>query len=141
VGFKDLMGKVEDLGNTAIDTASKFLDEFNEALPTMRALGFTIRDFKMAMALVPEVSAKLVGSVDTIDVKRIDSLIVEHKEKKLLVAFLKAIEAAYHLKEQLGETSFKSIEMDVTLGFPPHVNVAFGSKETAAPVTAGAAHA
>jgi hypothetical protein len=135
------MGKVEDLGNAAVDTAGKFLDEFNEALPTMRALGFTIRDFKMAMGLVPEVSAKLVGSVDTIDVKRIDSLTVEHKEKKLLVAFLKALEAAYHLKEQLGETAFKSIEMDVTLGFPPHVSVAFGSKEIAAPVTAGAAHA
>jgi len=41
--FWDLMGKAQELTGTATEAAGKFVDEFNEALPTMRALGFTIK--------------------------------------------------------------------------------------------------
>jgi hypothetical protein len=125
MGFKDLMGKAQELTSVAADAAGKFLDEFNEALPTMRALGFTIKDFRMSMGLVPELGAKLVASMDTINVGRINELILSHGGQKLLVALLKALEAAYHVKEQLGDTSFKSVEMDITLGIPPHISVGF----------------
>src|SRR5580693_6850529 len=100
MAFKDLMGKAQELTGSAADMAGKYLDEFNEALPTMRALGFTIRDFRMSMGLVPELTARLIASVDTINVGRIDELIAHHLEQKLLVALLKALEAAYHVKEQ-----------------------------------------
>jgi hypothetical protein len=143
VPFGDLIGKAKEITNAAADTAGKFLDEFNEALPTMRALGFTIRDFKMSMGLMPEASAKLIASVDTIDVARIDELIAHHQDKKLLVALLKALQAAYHVKEQLGEGSFRSVEVDVTLGLPPHISVGFGSATPAAvaATAASGAHA
>jgi hypothetical protein len=128
--------KAKDMTSAAADTAGKFLDEFNEALPTMRALGFTIRDFRMSMGLIPEASAKLIASVDAINVSRLDELIAHHRDKKLLVAFLKALQAAYHVKEQLGEASFKSVEMDVTLALPPHISVGFGNSTPATAATA-----
>jgi hypothetical protein len=139
MAFGDLIGGARNIASAAADTAGKFLDEFNEALPTMRALGFTIRDFRMSMGLVPEASAKLIASVDTIDVARLDELIARHRDKKLLVALLKALQAAYHIREQLGEASFRSVELDVTLGLPPHISVGFGNSTTA--TTATAAHA
>jgi len=49
VPFKDLVGKAQELAGAAADTGGKFLNEFNEALPTMRALGFTLKDFRMGM--------------------------------------------------------------------------------------------
>ena len=122
----NLMGKAKEMMDAATVAAGNFLDEFNEALPTMRALGFTIRDFRMSMGLVPELNAKLIASVDTINVAKIDELIAHHQDKKLLAALLKALEAAYHIKEQLGDASFKSVILDVTLGLPPHISVAFG---------------
>ena len=36
-------GMVEGAATSATTTATKMLDEFNEALPTMRALGFVVR--------------------------------------------------------------------------------------------------
>ena len=140
MGLKDLMGKAQELTSAAADTAGRFLDEFNEALPTMRALGFTIKDFRMSMGLVPELGAKLIASLDTVNVGKIDELIKHHSEEKLLVALLKALEAAYHVKEQLGDKSFKSVEMDITLGLPPHISVGFASTAAAPEIAASAAH-
>jgi len=139
MAFGDLIGKAKEMTSAVADTAGKFLDEFNEALPTMRALGFTIRDFRMSMGLTPEAGAKLIASVDTIDVEKLNDLIARHRDKKLLVALLKALQAAYHIKEQLGENCFRSVEMDVTLGLSPHISVGFGRVEAATAVAA--AHA
>src|SRR5215831_17110891 len=103
MGFKDLMSKAEALATSTGEAADKFLDEFNEALPVMRALGFTIQDFRMSMGIVPEVSAKLIASVSTVSPEKLDDLISHHSEKKLLVTLLKALRGAYHVKEQLGD--------------------------------------
>lgn len=136
----DLIGKAKEMTSAAADTAGKFLDEFNEALPTMRALGFTIRDFRMSMGLVPELGAKLIASVDTVDVAKIDELIAHHQDKKLLATLLKALQAAYHIKEQLGEKSFRSVELDVTLGLPPHISVGFGNSKVEGATAASGTH-
>ncbi len=140
MAFGDILANARGLTNAIADGTGKFLDEFNEALPTMRALGFTIKDFHMSMALMPEISAKLIASVDTINVAKINELIAAHKEQKLLVALLKALEAAYHVKEQLGDAAFRNVELDITLGLPPRVSVGFGKTEAAAKLTAAAAH-
>ena len=132
MAFKDMMTKAQELTGTATEAAGKFVDEFNEALPTMRALGFTIKDLRVGMGLVPEIGARLVASTDTIDVKKIKELIEKHKENKTLVAALKALQAAYNIKQQIGDLPLKGVEIDLTLGLPPHVGVAFLSTATAA---------
>jgi hypothetical protein len=125
--LKDLMGKAKELAGTATEATGKLVDEFNEALPTMRALGFTIKDLRVGMGLVPEIGAKLIASTDTIDVKKIKELIEKHPENKTLVGALKALELAYNVRQQVGDLPFKGVEIDVTLGLPPHIGVAFVS--------------
>ncbi len=125
------VNKVDGLTGAVLGAASKFLDEFNDALPTMRALGFTIKDFRMSMGLPPDINAKLIASLDTVNVSRINELIAQHKDQQLLIAILKALQAAYHVKEQLGDSSFKSVEMDITLGLSPRINVAFAKPAAA----------
>ena len=136
MAFKDLMGKAQELTGAAAETAGKFVDEFNEALPTMRALGFTVRDLRVGMGLMPEIGAKLVASTDSIDVGKIKDLIAKHPDNKTLVAALKALETAYNIKQQIGDIPVKGVEIDITLGLPPHIGVAFVSS---APAAAGAA--
>jgi hypothetical protein len=60
----------------------------------MRALGFSVSDFRFGMGLLPEIGAKLVASTDAIDVKKIHELIEKHKEQKTLVTLPNALEAA-----------------------------------------------
>jgi hypothetical protein len=136
--FKDLMGKAQELAGAATETAGKFVDEFNEALPTMRALGFTVKDLRVGIALIPEVAAKLVASTDTVDVKKIKELIEKHPENRTVVGMLNALLLAYNVKQEIGDLPFKGVELDVTLGLPPHIGVAFVSSAPVAASSAGA---
>jgi hypothetical protein len=128
----DLVGKAKELTGAAADAAGKIVDEFNEALPTMRALGFTVKDLRVGTGLVPEIGAKLIASTDTVDVKRIKELIDKHPENKTLVAALKGLQLAYNIKQEIGDLPFKGVEIDITLGLPPHIGVAFVSNALAA---------
>lgn len=123
--FKDIMGKAQELTGAATEAAGKVVDEFNETLPTMRALGFTIKDLRAGMGLVPEIAAKLIASTDTIDVKKVKELIEKHPENKILVGMLKALQAAYNIKQQIPDLPLKGVEIDVKLGLPPHFGVGF----------------
>jgi hypothetical protein len=130
--FKNLVGKAQELAGSATATAGKMLDEFNEALPTIRALGFTVKDMHVGMGLLPEVGAKLVASTDTIDVDKIKELIAANADKKILVTALKGLQAAYNIKQQVPDVPLKGVELDLTLGLPPRVAVSFVDNNTAA---------
>ena len=141
--FKDLMGKAQELAGAANEAAGKIMDEFNEALPTMRALGFTVKDLRVGMGLLPEIGVKLIASTDTVDVKKIKELIEKNSENKTLVAALKGLQTAYNIKQEVGDLPFKGVEIDMTLGLPPHIGVAFvsnASAATAVAATAGGTH-
>ena len=137
MGFKDLVDKAKDAASGVADAAGKLVDEFNQALPTMRALGFTVKDLRVGSGLTPEIGATLVASTDTIDVAKIKTLMDQHAENRILVNALKALELAFHVKQQIGSIPFKGVELDVTLGLPPRVGVAFVTNApAAAPVAA-----
>src|SRR4051812_23364948 len=101
MAFKDLMGKAQELTATVSDAAGKLLEEFKEALPTMRSLGFSVQDLRVGMGLVPEIWATLVASADAIDPSKLKELIDKNAEKKILVTALKSLEAAYNIRQQL----------------------------------------
>ena len=136
--FKSLVGKAQELAGSAAASATapahRMLDEFNEAMPTMRALGFTVKDLHVGMGLLPEVGATLVASTDTIDVKKLEELIEKHAAKKVLVTALKGLLAAYNIKQQVPDVPLKGVELDLKLGLPPRVNVSFVNNVTAATV-------
>jgi hypothetical protein len=137
------MGKAQELAGTVNEAAGKIMDEFNEALPTMRALGFTVKDLRVGMGLLPEIGAKLIASTDTVDVKKIKELIEKNSENKTLVAALKGLQTAYNIKQEVGDLPCKGVEIDMTLGLPPHIGVAFVSNApaaTAVAATAGGTH-
>jgi hypothetical protein len=127
--FKSFRDKAQEMARTAAasatTTAGKMLDEFNEALPTMRALGFTVKDVHVGMGLLPEVGAKLVATTDSIDEKKLQELIEKHVEKKLLVTALKGLYAAYNIKREIPDVPLKGVQLDLTLGLPPRVSVSF----------------
>lgn len=135
--FRNFVGKAQELAGAtaaaATATAGRMLDEFNEALPTMRALGFTVKNLHVGMGLLPEVGATLVATTDTIDEKKLVELIEKHAEKKLLVTALKGLYAAYNIKREIPDVPLKGVQLDLTLGLPPRVNVAFVNNVVAAP--------
>jgi hypothetical protein len=123
--LNSMMGKAKDFAGSANEGVSKMLDEFNAALPTMRALGFTVQDIQVGMGLLPEVKAKLAASADNIDVKAIDEIIQKKSEQKTLVTVLKALQTAYNVRDRLGDLGLKGVEINATLGLPPNISIGF----------------
>jgi hypothetical protein len=138
--FKSLKERAQELSGSASDAVSRMLDEFNAALPTMRALGFNVEDIHIEMGVLPEVRAKLTAAAADVDVKTLDELIKKKSEQKTLVAVLKALQTAYNVRDQLGNLGLKGVEIDVKLGLPPHIGIGFiKSAPVSAPATANSA--
>jgi len=123
--FNSMLNKARDLAGPASETVSRFLDEFNAALPVMQALGFSVEDIQVTMGLLPEVSAKLIAAAANVNVKALDEIIKTKSEQKTLVAVLKALQTAYNVRDQLGDLGLKGIEIDLTLGLPPKISIGF----------------
>ena len=138
--FNNVLGKARELTNSASEAVSKLLDEFNAALPVMKALGFGVEDIQVGMGLLPEVHARLVAAADKVDVKAIDGIIEKKSEQKTLVAVLKALQTAYNVRDHLGDLGLKGVAIDLTLGLPPKVSIGFmKNAAVSAPALASAA--
>lgn len=120
--LKDISG---DMADVALEKVNHLLDEFNKAIPTIKALGFSIKNFHVGMGVIPEIETKLTGSVDAVDAEKIQELIQNNQDKKILISILKGLQTASHAKEQLGELAFKGVEVDIKLGLPPNISISF----------------
>jgi predicted regulator of amino acid metabolism with ACT domain len=130
-----MIGGAQQLTDSVNQGVGKVLDEFNAALPTMRALGFNVEDLKVKMGLPPEISAKLTATAADVDVNELNKLIQKNSENKTLVTVLKGLLTAYNIRDQLGDLGLKGIEVNITLGLLPNIGIGF-IKSAATPVAA-----
>lgn len=113
-------GSVMDAG---VDKVHEVLREFNETMPTIKALGLSVRHVSFGMGLVPEVSATLIGSIDALEQGKIDDLLKKHQDNKTTTLILEALKTASNLKDQLGDLGMRGVQVDVRLGLPPRIEV------------------
>ena len=100
-------------------------DDFNQAIPIMQGLGFAVKNVNVDITPSPKIEAELTASIEAIDPEKIQKLIDENADKKFLVTVLNSLQAASHIKEQLGDLGFKCAEVKVKGGIPPGVSVSF----------------
>ena len=113
-------GSVMDAG---VDKVHAVIREFNETMPTIKALGLSVRNISFGMGLVPEVSATLMGSIDALEQAKIDDLLKKHQDNKTTTFILEALKTASNLKDQLGDLGMRGLKVDVRLGLPPKIEV------------------
>ena len=118
-------GKTNKLTDISAEKLNQLLDDFNSAIPTMNALGLSIKDFNMKMAVIPEIEAKLIGSLDAVDPEKIEEIVSKNPDKKMLIGILKGLQTASLAKNRISGLSLGGIEVDIKLGLPPSVKVGF----------------
>ena len=115
--------------DTVADVAAGKIDEalsaLNDTLPKILALGFSVKDFRIGAGIPPDVSLKLVGAIDAVDPARIQGMIEENQDQRILVAFLEALKTASRFKDQLSVVDFKGVAADIDLALPPKISVGF----------------
>jgi len=134
--FRDKADSIKEkagmLSEAAVDRVNDLLRELNDAIPTLKSLGLSVKDVDFRMGVIPEVRATLVGSIDALDPEQIQGLIDSNPDKDLLTAVLRSLQSAYHLKTLLVSVGFQRVEMDLKLGLPPSVSVRFVNSQSAA---------
>jgi hypothetical protein len=131
----DKLGKIAGSAGTVmdagVDKVHAVLREFNETMPTIKALGLSVRNVAFGMGLVPEVSATLMGSIDALEQDKIDDLLKKHQDNKTTTLILEALKTASNLKDQLGDLGMHGVKVDVKLGLPPKIEVGLLPKAAA----------
>jgi hypothetical protein len=118
--------KLKDI-STNVSTATsekihEWVDEFNRAVPYMRALGFSVKSFSIGVGLIPELNATLVGAVDALDSNKIEEM-SQRTNNRALNVLLGGLQTAAKFKNQLTAIGVKGIEIDIKLGLPPTITV------------------
>jgi hypothetical protein len=129
VDLKSYISKLKLFGNLKtrklLEKYNKVLNDFGEAITTIQGIGFSINDLQVGMGLIPEMSAKVIGSLDKMDTETLKSLILKNKENKILYTLFNTLLKAYDLRNQIGGLGFKGIEIDLKIGLPPKASVKF----------------
>lgn len=119
-----MLANLKELGaDAALTKVNQLVAEFNEAVPTIKALGLSVSNVRISIGLLPEIGAKLTGSVEALDADKIKPLIEQNKDRKILVTMLEALRMAANFKQQFGQLGFKGVEMNIDLGLPPKIAV------------------
>ena len=74
------------------------------------------------MGLIPEVRTSFTGTVDAVQVDKLEALAAAHPEDQLLVGLLRALILARKFHDHV-ELKLKEIRLNVTLGLPPRIDV------------------
>jgi hypothetical protein len=98
------------------------LRQINEALPMLSACGLSVEDMSIKMAMPPEFAAKIIGSVEALDEKRLGEMAKAAGDNKLMASLLEALRTAAMFKEKLS-VAFKGVKLDVKLGVLPSIHV------------------
>jgi len=122
---EEVKGKVAEVGAVVFEQLGKSQHELNETIPILKGLGFSVRNFRVDLALVPVIRLTLVGNIAAIEPDQLKDAVNKYKEKKLLVSVLEALRTAALLKNQLGDLGFQGVSADIVLSVPPAVNVEF----------------
>jgi hypothetical protein len=117
-----LASQAGGLASALAGQVDEVLRQLNEALPMMQAAGLSVEDMSIKMGVPPEFAAKIIGSVEALDEKRLGEMAKAAADNKLAAALLEALRTAAMFKEKLS-VAFKGVKLDVKLGVLPSIHV------------------
>jgi hypothetical protein len=112
-----------DVSTTAINRVGRFVREFNDAIPALKSLGFSVTRFTVEVGMMPEIGATLAGSVRALNPGKIRELLQKRSGNKPLAALLHALLISANFKDQLKAMGIRAIELNIALGLPTSVTV------------------
>ena len=122
----DLLGKLKtnagSLGELGQGKIMEWLDDYKRASATLETFGFKVGHFTVSMGLVPEIRTSFIGSVEAVQVDKLEALAATKADDQLLVGLLKALVLARKFHDHV-DLKLEEIVLNVTLGVPPKIDV------------------
>lgn len=130
-GLKDKLENLKEgidsdaLKGKGLEKIIEMLDSLNDSIPKIKALGFSVRDFRIGQGVIPDIMIKIAGDINAINPGKIQEIIDQYPDDKILITILKSLQTASHMKDRLSALDFKGLEAEVTLGLPPSIAINF----------------
>jgi hypothetical protein len=121
--LKSLKESAAGLVETGLEKVRDALREFNDAVPTLKALGLSVTHTSFGLGAVPEIQATFTGSVDALDREKIGQLLAQGQLNKTTSTILEALKTASMLKDELSGLGFRGLRLQLTLGLLPKVEI------------------
>ncbi len=101
------------------------ITELNSLVPMIAELGYSVDGIQIAIGPIPDVVLKISGLSRTMPEDRYRRVLEEHKDKPVLLAVVKALQAASGLHQRIHFMGMRSDTASVVLGLPPKVTLEF----------------
>jgi hypothetical protein len=121
--FDKLKDAAKDISSAAADKIGKSLAELNDTIARLKPLGLSVQDVKVSMGVMPEISARFVGSIAALEPGALKEAAAKHQDNKLLVALIETLRTAGTFKDDLSALACQGIALDVMLGIPPKFGI------------------
>jgi hypothetical protein len=123
--LKDALGeKIADVKDAALESVKRIAEDLNGYLPALGEAGYTLQEVSAEIGIAPKLLATFAARPD-ITQERIDVVIAEHADAKVLAVILRALYGAYKLQNSIDVAGMKPHGIVLTLGVTPSVAVKF----------------
>jgi hypothetical protein len=102
---------------------NSLLGEYSQAMESLKALGLKVGKIHLEMGILPQISTSIRGSIDDLDPVKVQKMLDDNPDRKLLTAILTALLTVFRIRDLVDLKSTKDVVLDVTLGVPPKVSV------------------
>jgi hypothetical protein len=119
-----LAGKIAEVKDAAFASVQQIAKDLNGYLPALGEAGYTLHEVSAEIGIVPKIDACFIARPD-ITQERIDAVIAQHADSKVLAVILRALYGAYKLQNSIDVAGMKPHGIMLTLGVTPSVAVKF----------------
>jgi uncharacterized protein YaaQ len=121
--FKDLLRKgKEELVCGILGKMSEWLEEYKKAIKFLETFGFTVKKLEIEGGLPPKIHTTLLGSIEQIQIDKLNKLLEENQGEALLVPLIKTLILTRQIWECL-DLKLTGVILKITLGVPPEIDV------------------
>lgn len=133
--LKEKAGELQAAGAGAVESAKnagggvqekikEILAEFNDAIPAIKEIGYTVNEVEIELGLPPKIIPHFNKEND-VDQETIDSVIDKYKDKKITSLVLSSLSKAASLQDGVHIGALKFAEVEIEIGVVPTVKIKF----------------
>lgn len=130
-----MLGKLKDSANAAKKQAEEasggikekiqsVLAEFNEAIPAIKEVGYTVSEVEIEMGLPPKIKPHFMKEKE-VDEETSSKVLEKYKEKKITSLILNSLIKASSIQDGISIGALKFTEVEIEIGVIPTVIVKF----------------
>ncbi len=118
--------QADHLNEAAKEKINHIIEDWLAVFPKLGEHDLRVSSFGYCMGLSPSLDVELLGDAAMFDRERIQKILDEHKDERLMSFVFKAIRTAYDMHSKVGQAPFDIILVRLSIKIVPEIKVYLG---------------